>query len=111
MIKKAGRCLRLSRRRNNRNRLLVPEARSGMEAFRAEVLRREGYSVDPNRPETAKYEVAQSIGVPLQPGYNGQLETVQAGKVGGAIGGLMVRELVRLAQAQLKQQPPGGNRR
>jgi len=90
-------------RRNNRNRLLVPSARSGMSALRAEVLRREGYAVDPNRPDDAKYEVAQSIGVPLRPGDNGSLDTESAGKVGGVIGGLMVRELVRLAQKQLSE--------
>jgi small acid-soluble spore protein D (minor alpha/beta-type SASP) len=81
-----------------------------MSAFQAEVLRKEGYAVDPARPNMAKYEVAQSIGVPLQPGYNGNLEAERAGKVGGAIGGLMVRELVRMAQQQLTQQgdQPGG---
>jgi small acid-soluble spore protein D (minor alpha/beta-type SASP) len=91
-------------RRNNRNRLVVPNARAGMTAFQAEVLQKVGYTVDPSRPEMAKYEVAQSIGVPLTPGYNGKLQTEQAGKVGGAIGGLMVRELVRMAQQQLSQQ-------
>ncbi|TLS50218.1 alpha/beta-type small acid-soluble spore protein [Paenibacillus antri] len=91
-------------RRNNRNRLLVPDSRAGMSAFRTEVLRREGYAVDPSRPNDAKYEVAQSIGVPLERGYNGGLDTEAAGRVGGAIGGLMVRELVKLAQQQLAEQ-------
>jgi small acid-soluble spore protein D (minor alpha/beta-type SASP) len=91
-------------RRQNRNRLLVPDSRVGMAAFQADVLRKEGYAVDPAHPQAAKYQVAQSLGVPLQPGYNGQLDTESAGKVGGAIGGLMVRELVRMAQQQLTQQ-------
>ncbi|MCI3922352.1 alpha/beta-type small acid-soluble spore protein [Paenibacillus sp. TRM 82003] len=97
-------------RRNNRNRLLVPEAQSGMEAFQAEVLRREGYPVDPSRPGDAKYGVAQSVGVPLSRGGNGNLSTEAAGKVGGAMGGVMVRELIRMAQQQLSQQgnSPGG---
>lgn len=91
-------------RRNNRNRLLVPDSRAGMADFRTEVLRKEGYAVDPSRPNEAKYDVAQSIGVPLKRGYNGDLDTEAAGKVGGVIGGLMVRELVKLAQQQLAEQ-------
>ncbi|HZG56327.1 alpha/beta-type small acid-soluble spore protein [Paenibacillus sp.] len=89
--------------RRNRNRLLVPDSRAGMAAFRTEVLRKEGYAVDPSRPEEAKYNVAQSIGVPLKRGYNGDLDTEAAGKVGGVMGGLMVRELIKLAQRQLAE--------
>ena len=91
-------------RRNNRNRLLVPESRRELAAFRTEVLRKEGYPVDPARPAEAKFEIAQSLGVPLRRGYNGDLNTESAGKVGGVIGGLMVRELVKLAQRQLAEQ-------
>lgn len=90
--------------RRNRNRLLVPEARGGMAAFQAELLRKEGYPVDPSRPGEAKYGVAQAIGVPLSRGSNGGLSTEAAGKVGGSMGGVMVRELIRLAQQQLVQQ-------
>lgn len=91
----------MARRGRNRSRLLVPDARVGMERLRADALRREGYRVDPERPETAKYEVAQAIGVTLAPGYNGHLSTESAGKVGGVMGGLMVKELVKLAREQL----------
>lgn len=89
----------MARRRGNR--LVVPGAEQGMRLFKAEVMRREGYTIDPSRPDDVKYEVARSIGVPLTPGYNGKLTTEAAGKVGGQIGGSMVREMVRLAQEQL----------
>ncbi|MFD1953248.1 alpha/beta-type small acid-soluble spore protein [Paenibacillus thailandensis] len=89
-------------RRSNR-RLLVPEARSGMETFKAQVMRSEGYAVDPSRPEEVKYEVASSLGIPLQHGDNGELTTESAGKIGGKIGGTMVREMIRLAQEQLNR--------
>ncbi|WP_274362292.1 alpha/beta-type small acid-soluble spore protein [Paenibacillus thermotolerans] len=89
-------------------RLLVPQAGLGMSMLKADIMRREGYAVDPNRPETVKYAVAQKLGVPLEPGYNGGLTTEDAGKVGGAIGGQMVRELIRRAQQQLAGQPSGG---
>lgn len=79
----------------------VPGAEQGMQAFKAEVMKREGYAVDPERPDDVKYEVAKELGVPLQPGNNGNLTTESAGHIGGKIGGSMVREMVRLAQEQL----------
>lgn len=80
-----------------------------MQAFKAEVMKQEGYQVDPNRPDDVKYEVAKELGVPLRTdGENGELTTEEAGQIGGRIGGSMVREMVRMAQEQLsgrKQKP------
>jgi small acid-soluble spore protein D (minor alpha/beta-type SASP) len=90
-------------RRSNR-RLLVPGAEQAMDAFKVEVMRREGYKVNPNRPEDVKYEVAKNLGVPLNSGNNGGLTTESVGKVGGKIGGTMVREMVRIAKEQLAKQ-------
>jgi len=81
----------------------VPGAEEGLNAFKAEVMRREGYQVDPNRPDDVKYEVAESLGVPLQPEGNGQLSTESVGHVGGKIGGAMVREMIKLAQQKLAE--------
>ncbi|GAE06211.1 small, acid-soluble spore protein, alpha/beta type [Paenibacillus sp. JCM 10914] len=75
-----------------------------MEQFMVQVMQNEGYAVDPNRQQDLKYEVAKSLGVPLTPGDNSDLTTGQAGKIGGAIGGSMVREMVRLAQESLSKQ-------
>jgi small acid-soluble spore protein D (minor alpha/beta-type SASP) len=91
-------------RRRNRNRLLVPEASEGLDRLKAEVIHREGYSFDPSHPEQAKYAVAQKLGVPMGQGINGQLTTHSVGKVGGAIGGKMVREMVKMAQEHLMRQ-------
>lgn len=88
-------------RRTQRKRIMVPGARNGMDALRVQVLSREGYAVDPNRPDDAKFGVAEKIGVTLKPGYNGDLRTQSAGKIGGVMGGLMVKELVRIAEEQL----------
>jgi small acid-soluble spore protein D (minor alpha/beta-type SASP) len=93
----------MARRRSGR-RLVVPEAKQGVELFKAEVMRRQGYNVDPNNPDSVKFEVAKTLGVPLKPDGNGHLTTEAAGKIGGQIGGSMVREMVRLAQQQLLQQ-------
>lgn len=85
----------------------MPGVEQGMQAFKADVMKREGYAIDPNHPDNVKYEVARELGVPLQPDGNGSLTTESVGQIGGKIGGSMVREMVRLAQEQLanKEQP------
>ena len=80
--------------RKNRNKLLVPEARKQLDQLKAELM-------GTNNPEDAKFEVAKELGIPLKEGYNGQLTSAEAGKVGGRIGGSMVKELVKMAQQKL----------
>ncbi|MFC3803035.1 alpha/beta-type small acid-soluble spore protein [Cohnella sp. GCM10012308] len=94
----------MSRRRSRR--LAVPGAEQGVNAFKAEVMRKEGYAVDPAHPDDVKYEVAKSLGIPLTPGDNGHLTTEDAGHIGGKIGGSMVREMIRLAQEKLSEKQP-----
>jgi small acid-soluble spore protein D (minor alpha/beta-type SASP) len=77
-----------------RNKILVPEARAGLDELKAKV-------VQSASPEDAKFEAAEEVGVPLKKGYNGQLTSEQAGKVGGRLGGSMVRELVKMAQESM----------
>ncbi|ANY73687.1 MAG TPA: small acid-soluble spore protein [Paenibacillus lactis] len=72
-----------------------------MQQFMNDVMRNEGYQVNPQ--QEVKYEVAKTLGVPLKPEGNGNLTTEQAGKVGGAIGGSMVREMIRMAQESLSK--------
>lgn len=79
----------------------VPGVEQEMQTFKANVMKREGYAVDQNRPNDVKYEVAKELGIPLQVEGNGALTTESVGQVGGRIGGSMVREMVRLAQEQL----------
>ncbi len=81
----------------SKRKILVPEAREAMDRLKAKV----SGTADPNE---AKYEVAREQGVPLKKGYNGKLTSEQAGKVGGNIGGNMVKELVRMAQENLNKQ-------
>jgi hypothetical protein len=78
-----------------RRRILVPEARNQLDQLKARVVN------SPN-PEQAKFEAAEEVGVPLKQGYNGRLTSHEAGKVGGRLGGSMVRELVKMAQENLK---------
>lgn len=51
-----------------------------------------------------KFEIAQELGVPLKPGYNGELTSRQAGRIGGKIGGNMVRRMIEIAESTLAQQ-------
>ncbi len=59
---------------NNTNRKLVPEAMSALDKF--------------------KYEVASEVGVNLKNGYNGNLSSRDAGKIGGN----MVKKLIQRAE-------------
>lgn len=77
-----------------RNKILVPKARKGLDQLKAKVA-------GTNNPEQAKFEAAAEVGVPLKQGYNGKLTAEQAGKVGGRLGGSMVKELVKMAQENL----------
>ena len=88
---------------SRRNRqTLVPGVRNALDEFKAQVMAKQGYQVDPKDPNSVKYEVAREQGVPLKKGYNGNLSSEEAGKVGGPIGGNMVKEMIRMAQEQLK---------
>lgn len=83
---------------------LVPESRRALDQLKTQVMSKKGYQVDKENPDDVKFEVANEVGVPLQKGYNGRLTSKEAGKVGGEIGGNMVKELVRIAQERMKGQ-------
>jgi len=86
-------------RRNRRTAL--PGARPVLDQFKQRLLVQDGL-IDANTNQNGiSCEVASEIGVPLKKGYNGQISTKDAGKLGGQIGGRMVREMVRMAQEQL----------
>ena len=84
-----------------KNRILVPEAREQLDQLKANVMKAKGYQVDENRPDLVKFEIAKELGIPLSDKNNGKLTSEQAGKIGGPIGGNMVKEMIRLAQEQL----------
>ncbi|MGC5325053.1 alpha/beta-type small acid-soluble spore protein [Brevibacillus sp. SYSU BS000544] len=83
----------------SRRKPLVPEARNGLDQLKARVQQ----VSDPNQ---AKFEAASELHIPLEPGYNGNLTSHDAGRIGGKLGGSMVKEMIRSAQEQLaaKQQ-------
>ncbi|MBE1553367.1 alpha/beta-type small acid-soluble spore protein [Sporosarcina limicola] len=83
------------------NKILVPAARLALDQLKADVMKAQGYDVDSSTPDNVKFEIAEELGIPLTKGYNGKLTAEQAGKIGGPIGGNMVKEMVRLAQEQM----------
>ena len=62
---------------SNSNRTLVPEAKESLNKF--------------------KYEVASEVGVNLKNGYNGDISSRDAGKIGGN----MVRKLIEQAEKSM----------
>ncbi|KGP71912.1 alpha/beta-type small acid-soluble spore protein [Pontibacillus yanchengensis] len=80
--------------RRNRNKILVPEAREGLDQLKAKVIRA-------GNANDVKFEVAKEQGIPLQNGDNGNLTSKNAGKIGGSLGGNMVKELVKMGEEQL----------
>lgn len=81
---------------SRRRKPLVPGAQRGLDALKARVAQ----VADPLQ---AKYEVAQELQVPLQRGYNGQLTSHDAGRIGGRLGGSMVKEMVRMAMQAVSE--------
>ena len=63
---------------NYSNKKLVPEAMSALDKF--------------------KYEVASEVGVNLKDGYNGDLSSRDAGRIGGN----MVRKMIQQVESQMK---------
>ena len=63
---------------SNSNTKVVPEAREALDKF--------------------KYEVASEVGVNLKQGYNGDLSSRDAGKIGGQ----MVKKLIQQAESQMR---------
>lgn len=88
-------------RRRSRNRILVPEAREELNEFKNQLLIEDGVIPEGTPPQEVAYRVGKEIGVPIQRRNNRNLTAENAGKVGGQIGGRMVRELVKMAQEQL----------
>ncbi|HEU4964952.1 MAG TPA: alpha/beta-type small acid-soluble spore protein [Bacilli bacterium] len=84
--------------RRKRNRLLVPDARDALDRLKGDVM-------NTMSAEEAKYESARRQNVPLTKGDNGELTARQAGKVGGPIGGQMVKKMIALAQMQMMNDP------
>jgi len=93
---------------NNNNQLLVSAAANALNQLKFEVAQDLGLNVSSpqdlqQRIDQRKYEIAAEIGVPLERGYNGEITSRQAGKVGGRLGGHLGGQMVRRMIAQAEQ--------
>ena len=70
----------MSSKNNNRNQIMVPQAREAMNKF--------------------KMEAANEVGVDLKQGYNGDLTSRQAGSVGGQ----MVKKMIESYENNLNKE-------
>ncbi|TCP60602.1 small, acid-soluble spore protein, alpha/beta type [Baia soyae] len=86
-----------------RRRLLVRSARPEMDRLQTDVLNRKLGTSFSNR-EDLKVEIAKQFDIPYQSkGSNGGLRAEDAGKMGGMMGGLLVKELVRMSMESLSK--------
>jgi len=93
---------------NRNNNLLVSAAAGALDQLKFEVAQDLGLNVSnlhdlQNRIDDRKYEIAAEIGVPLTPGYNGEITSRQAGKVGGRLGGHLGGQMVKRMIAQAEE--------
>lgn len=77
-------------------------AKEELKPLKSQVMKAKGYYVNNKNPDDVKYEVANEQGVALKrDGGNENLTSKQAGKVGGPIGGNMVKEMIEIAQEKI----------
>ncbi len=88
-------------RRRKRNPI-VPAARAGLDQLLTK-LTSEELGREFSTKEEAKMELAKELGVPLKASNNQELKADDAGKVGGAMGGRLVKELVEMSLRSLPQ--------
>lgn len=84
-------------------RPLVPESEAALDRFKQKVMLDAGYITQRTKPADVKFEVAEQQGIALSPVYNGELKTREAGRIGGPIGGQMVREMIKMAEEMLSR--------
>ena len=83
--------------KRRKRKILVPESQEQLDLLKARIAHTD-------HPDRAKYEVAKDLGIPLNEGYNGRLASADAGKIGGKLGGSMVKELTKLAKENIFRQ-------
>ncbi|MCT2535969.1 alpha/beta-type small acid-soluble spore protein [Aquibacillus koreensis] len=81
---------------SRRNKILVPEAREGLDQLKAKIAK-------VNNEKDAKYEIAREQGIDLSKNYNGNIRAKDAGKIGGTLGGSMVKEMIEMAKNNMKK--------
>lgn len=53
--------------------------------------------------DKTKMNIASNLGIKLNPDYNGNLTCKDAGRIGGVIGGNMVKEMIKFAEEAMNK--------
>ncbi len=77
-----------------------PKNRSGLNQFKQQVIR-EATGMHIGHLKDVSIEVAKHLNIPLNKTGNRDIQARDAGKIGGFIGGHMVKEMVRMAENEL----------
>lgn len=95
-----------------KQRILNPLAKKALMDMKMEIAKDMGFfnekpHQDPYREyqkalAKKKYEVARELGIDLKKGYNGDLKSREAGRIGGYLGGPIGGEMVRRMVAMAK---------
>lgn len=110
---------------SRRNRYVNPLAAKALDEMKYEVAEEMGYFQHQSGENPAKeydqslnqmkYEVAESLGINLNHGYNGDMTTRDAGRIGGQmggqIGGNMVRKMIEFAESRMAEEYGGSDQR
>ncbi|RAL25591.1 alpha/beta hydrolase [Thermoflavimicrobium daqui] len=88
--------------RRRKRRLLVPEAEPKMEKLQMKLLN-ESMGIHASNREEMKVEVAKQLGIPYNQQGNKEMKAKDAGKMGGAMGGQLVKELVQMSLESLSR--------
>lgn len=84
---------------------------SGLDQLKYEVSKELGYiNSGPEEykqfVDKSKFEVASELGIPLKHGYNGEITSRDAGRIGGNIGGKiggnMVKKMIEFSENKMK---------
>lgn len=84
---------------------------SGLDQLKYEVSKELGYINSGPQDykqfiENSKFEVANELGIPLNKGYNGDIKSRDAGRIGGNIGGKiggnMVKKMIQFSESHMK---------
>ncbi len=84
-----------------KKRILVPGAKDALDQLKRQVIQDQAQGHMASSDNGVK-EIAKTKGIPYSNTDNGELTTRQAGKLGGSIGGPMVKRLIELAEQNLE---------
>ncbi|SFI95757.1 small, acid-soluble spore protein, alpha/beta type [Thermoflavimicrobium dichotomicum] len=82
--------------RRKKRQPLVPEARQELDQLQVKLIN-QALGTQAKNPEEMKMEMAKQLGILYNQQGNEDMKAKDAGKIGGAIGGQLVKKLVQMS--------------